>query len=164
MGDSSLLAGRNEPMPWQESCAMDARIGFISELRSGLWTMTELCERYEVSRKTGYKWVARYASFGAAGLMERSHAPLRHGRSTPSHLVAAIVGLRHERPSWGPRKLIAKLAAPHPQLACPGASTPGDILTLAGPVPTHPLQPRAPPRMTEFPVPPTPHHSLRDLT
>jgi len=119
-------------MPWQESCAMDARIGFISELRSGLWTMTELCERYEVSRKTGYKWVARYASFGAAGLMERSHAPLRHGRLTPSHLVAAIVGLRHERPSWGPRKLIAKLAARHPELAWPAASTAGDILKRAG--------------------------------
>ena len=139
-------------MPWQESCAMDARIGFISELRSGLWTMTELCERYEVSRKTGYKWVARYASFGAAGLMERSHAPLRHGRLTPSHLVDAIVGLRHERPSWGPRKLIAKLAARHPELAWPAASTAGEILKRAGLVCGRRLQRRAPPRMGELTV------------
>jgi len=145
-------------MPWQESCAMDARIGFISELRSGLWTMTELCERYEVSRKTGYKWVARYASFGAAGLMERSHAPLRHGRLTPSHLVDAIVGLRHERPSWGPRKLIAKLAARHPELAWPAASTAGEILKRAGLVCGRRLQRRAPPRVGELTVPQHANH------
>ena len=40
-------------MPWQESCAMDQRIGFINDHLSELWTMTELCERYEISRKTG---------------------------------------------------------------------------------------------------------------
>src|SRR5438876_6072676 len=158
MGDSSLSAGGTQLMPWQESCAMDARIDFISELRSGLWTMTELCERYEVSRKTGYKWVARYASFGAAGLMERSHAPLRHGRSTPSHLVDAIVGLRHERPSWGPRKLIAKLAARHPESAWPAASTAGEILTRAGLVCGRRVQRRAPPRMGELTVPQHANH------
>ena len=47
-------------MPWQESCSMDQRVRFIGEHTSGLWTMTELCERYEVSRKTGYKWLERY--------------------------------------------------------------------------------------------------------
>jgi len=47
-------------MPWQESCAMDERVSFIADHVSGLWTMTELCERYEISRKTGYKWLDRY--------------------------------------------------------------------------------------------------------
>jgi transposase len=111
---------------------MDARIGFIGDLGSGLWTMTELCDRYEISRKTGYKWVARYEAFGAAGLMQRSQAPLRHGRLTAPHLVDAIVGLRQERPSWGPRKLIARLAMRHPELTWPAASTAGEILKRAG--------------------------------
>ncbi|MGH9810142.1 MAG: helix-turn-helix domain-containing protein, partial [Terriglobia bacterium] len=47
-------------MPWQESCAMDERVRFISDHLSGDWTMIELCERYEISRKTGYKWLERY--------------------------------------------------------------------------------------------------------
>ena len=40
-------------MPWRESCAMDQRVRFIADHKSGSWTMTELCERYEISRKTG---------------------------------------------------------------------------------------------------------------
>ena len=97
-------------MPWRESCAMDERICFIADYNSGSWTMTELCERHAISRKTGYKWLGRYRLDGAAGLAERSCAPLVHGRATAEHLVDAIVGLRRERPSWGPRKIVAKLA------------------------------------------------------
>ena len=145
-------------MPWQETCAMDARVGFIRDHMSGFWTMTELCDRYEISRKTGYKWVARYASEGAAGLMARSHAPLQHGRLTRSHLVDAIVGLRHERPSWGPRKLIAKLAARHPDLAWPSASTVGEILKRAGLVSARRVKRRAPPRLGELTVPQYANH------
>src|SRR5260370_27444744 len=120
--------------------------------------MTDVCEGCEVSRKTVYKWVARYWSVGAAVLMARSHAPLRHGRLTPSHLVAAIVGWRRARPSWGPRKLIAKLAARHRELAWPAASTAGDILKRAGLVCGRRLQRRAPPRMGELTVPQHANH------
>ncbi|WP_456672263.1 MULTISPECIES: helix-turn-helix domain-containing protein [unclassified Bradyrhizobium] len=61
-------------MPWRESCAMDQRVSFIADQRSGMWTMTELCERYEISRKTGYKWLDRYQMEGPGGLTDRSHA------------------------------------------------------------------------------------------
>ncbi|WP_198028302.1 helix-turn-helix domain-containing protein, partial [Bradyrhizobium sp. WSM1743] len=61
---------------------MDQRVRFISEQRTGLWTMTELCERYEISRKTGYKWLDRYRLEGPGGLEDRSHAPRVHGRAT----------------------------------------------------------------------------------
>jgi len=98
-------------MPWRESCAMDQRIKFIADQRSGLWTMTELCDRYEISRKTGYKWLERYRLEGPGGLAERSHAARVHGRATPRHIVDAIVGLRLERPSWGPRKIVSRLEA-----------------------------------------------------
>ena len=86
-------------MPWRESCAMDERMRFIVDCRSNEWTMTELCERYEISRNTGYKWLGRYESEGPAGLAERSRAPASHGRATPEHPAEAIVGLRRERPT-----------------------------------------------------------------
>ncbi|MBK7600231.1 MAG: helix-turn-helix domain-containing protein [Acidobacteria bacterium] len=34
--------------------------------------ITELCDRYSISRKTGYKWIDRYLTDGPAGLADRS--------------------------------------------------------------------------------------------
>ena len=145
-------------MPWEESCAMDERMRFIVDCRSDDWTMTELCERYEVSRKTGYKWLGRYELEGPAGLAERSRAPTSHGRATPEHLAEAIVGLRRERPTWGPRKIIAKLKARQPGADWPAASTAGDILKRAGLVCARRLRRRAPPRLGELTAPQYANH------
>ena len=41
-------------MPWTEMSPMDQREAFLAEHRRGLYTMHELCDRYAVSRKTGY--------------------------------------------------------------------------------------------------------------
>src|ERR1035438_10921306 len=121
-------------MSWRESCAMDERVRFIADQLTGLWTMTELCERYEVSRKTGYKWLDRYRLEGAAGLMARSCAAKVHGRATPQNIVDAIVGLRRERPTWGPRKIVSKLEARQGGGEKPAAPTGGGDLQRAGAV------------------------------
>ena len=42
-------------MPWKETYSMDQRVAFIANWLKDEWTMTELAERYQVSRKTGYK-------------------------------------------------------------------------------------------------------------
>jgi len=145
-------------MPWQESCAMDERVRFIADHTSGFWTMTELCERYEISRKTGYKWLDRYRQEGPAGLVERSHAAHVHGRATPQCMVEAIVGLRRERPSWGPRKIIGKLVERQPGIAWPTPSTAGAILKRAGLVCGRRVRRRAPPRLGELTVPQHANH------
>ena len=148
-------------MPWKESCAMDERVGFIRDYLRGDVSVTELCEVYEISRKTGYKWLARYREEGAAGLAERSHAPLQHGRATAPALVEAIEALRRERPSWGPRKIIAKLWARHPDVAWPSASTAGELLKRAGLVNRRQLRRRAPPRLGELTQPCHANHVWR---
>jgi putative transposase len=145
-------------MPWRESCAMDERVSFIADHMSGLWTMIELCERYEVSRKTGYKWLDRYRLEGPAGLMERSHAPRVHGRARPQYIVDAIVGLRRERPSWGPRKIIGKLEQRQSDVAWPTPSTAGEILKRAGLVCSRRARRRAPPRLGQLTVPQHANH------
>jgi len=43
-----------------ETNAVDERVRFARDFSSGQWSMTELCERYGVTRPTGDKWVARY--------------------------------------------------------------------------------------------------------
>src|SRR3981081_1139209 len=118
-------------MSWRESCAMDERVSFIADQRTGSWTMTELCERYEISRTTGYKWLDRYRLEGAAGLVERSRAARVHGRATPQNIVDAIVGLRRERPSWGPRKIVSKPEAPPGGAGVAGGGRNGRVVARA---------------------------------
>lgn len=62
-------------MPWMETAPVEQRERFIADHRAGHLTMTELCRRYGISRKTGYKWLRRHADEGRPGLQDRSHAP-----------------------------------------------------------------------------------------
>ena len=140
-------------MPWRESCAMDERMRFIVDWPLDEWTMTELCERCEISRNTGYKWLGRYELEGPAGLAERSRSPASHGRATPEHLAQAIVSPRHDHPTCGPRKIVAKLKARQPEGEGPAASTAGEILKRAGLVCARRLRLRSPKRLGELTAP-----------
>jgi hypothetical protein len=62
-------------MPWSATSPIEERIRFVKDERAGLYTMSELCERYGISRKTGYKRLDRFEAEGAAGLVDRSRAP-----------------------------------------------------------------------------------------
>ncbi|WP_307347069.1 integrase core domain-containing protein [Caulobacter ginsengisoli] len=111
---------------------MDQRLRFVADCLAGQETIVDVCARYGISRKTGYKWLGRYEAQGGAGLAERSHAPLAHGTRTDQALVDALLQLKAARPKWGPRKLIGRLKLDHPQLAWPSASTAGGYLKQAG--------------------------------
>jgi putative transposase len=119
-------------MPWRETCQMDERTQFIARVLAGGDEMTGLCREYGISRKTGYKWLGRYRCEGAAGLRERSHAPLRHGQAHDVAVVQAVLELRQRWPRWGPKKLRVKLGELHPELPVPAASTIGDWLRREG--------------------------------
>jgi transposase len=54
---------------------MEEIIRFVMPAQSGRFTMTDLCEQFGISRKTGYKHLARYAASGLKGLQPRSHRP-----------------------------------------------------------------------------------------
>ena len=95
-------------MPWRETSAVNERLQFIAEYLEELTTMSELCERYAISRETGYKWVARYKAAGPSGLLDRSRRPQHSPRATPQHLVDALLAARRAHPQWGPKKLLAR--------------------------------------------------------
>ena len=111
---------------------MDQRVAFIADWLRDEWTMTDLAARYQISRKTAYQWVDRYAVDPAHGLAERSRAPHAHGRAMAAELSRAIVALRRAHPHWGPKKLRAILMAREPDGAWPAASTMGDLLRREG--------------------------------
>ena len=62
-------------MPWLETAPVEQREHCIADYRLDLYTMTELCQRYNVSRKTGYKFLNRMEEGGRAALRDRSRAP-----------------------------------------------------------------------------------------
>jgi putative transposase len=103
-------------MVWRETGIMDERLLFVCECLADERTMTDLCEEFGISRKTGYKWLGRYRELGPAGLLDLSRAPLQHGRSTAAELVARIVALKELRPTWGPKKIMKRLRDSEPQL------------------------------------------------
>ena len=119
-------------MPWREVCSMDEKMRFIAAVKAHEDAVAALCEEYGVSRKTGYKWLARYDRHDAAGLMERSHAPQVVPWAITAAAAEAIVELRQARPSWGPKKLRAKLLARAPGQHWPAPSTIGDLLRRQG--------------------------------
>jgi transposase InsO family protein len=119
-------------MPWLETEPMSERLKFIEESLSGLYTTLELCERFGVSRKTGYKWRARYRELGTSGLHDRSHAPKSCPHKIRARVAAAIVAAREKHPHWGPRKLLDWLRPRRPELELPAASTAGVLLRREG--------------------------------
>ena len=95
-------------MPWRERSSVDLRVRFMSEYQTNLWSMTELAAQSGISRKTGYKWVERYARGGAAALRDRSRRPHGHPAATDGALVAALLDVRRRHPRWGAKKLLRR--------------------------------------------------------
>jgi transposase InsO family protein len=96
-------------MPWQEVSTMSLRQEFITMVQHGTVPFSELCRRFQVSRKTGYKWLARFTADGEAGLTDRSRRPHSSPRRTPVAMEAAVVAVRDTHPAWGGRKLRRRL-------------------------------------------------------
>jgi putative transposase len=119
-------------MPWKVTEPMTERARFITLHAEGLYAMTELCRRFAVSKKTGYKWLARYEQDGLEGLRDHSRAHRAVPHMTPRDVQDLLLEARRAHPHWGPRKVLAVLAARHPEIALPAASTAGELFTRHG--------------------------------
>jgi len=129
-------------MPWSQTSPMDQRPQFIADYLRQVLSVTELCELYGVSRKTGYKWIERNLRQGPAGLEERSRRPLQSPNRTAEEIVAAILEARRCHPSWGGKKLLTLLHKAHRRWDLPGRSTVCEILSRNGMVPKKRNRPR----------------------
>lgn len=119
-------------MPWMETCPVKERMRFVMVIESGLFSMTEACDRFGISRVTGYKWWNRYQEEEAKGLRDRSRRPRRIPGRTPSEIEALVIELRKAHTTWGPDKLLKVLSKRHPGLRLPARSTVAAILKREG--------------------------------
>ncbi len=139
-------------MPWHEESTMQLRRQLIQDVRSGATPLTELAAAYGISRKTAYKWLARYEAGGMAALVDQSRRPTTSPTATPPELVRALLEARAHHPTWGPRKLLRLLRQREPHAPWPARSTLALHLQRAGVVvsprrvrrPGHPGRPQAP--------------------
>lgn len=118
-------------MPWKEICVTDERTRFIARLLDGE-PMTQVCEDFGISRKTGYKLWNRYQNTGAHALVDRSRKPHRFGNQLPEQLERTLVRLKKEKPHWGAPKIRELLIRKFPDLRAPAVSTVHAVLDRHG--------------------------------
>ena len=138
-----------------ETDKIKQRQAFVDDFESGQWSMTELCQRYGVTRPTGYLWLERYREQGEQGLLEFSRAPAACPHRTPRAIERKILQLR-KRYGWGAKKLLQVLEKQHPEGNWPVRSTVNAILDRHGKLRKHRrrkkwLHPGAVVLQTEFP-------------
>ena len=116
-------------MPWTETCVMEQRVKFIMEVLDGVYNMSELCTYYNISRKTGYKWLDRYKQGGFEALSDLSRAPHNHPHEICRQVKEAILAIKKRFPKWGAPKIRARLEHEHPSWdSYPAISTIGLFL------------------------------------
>lgn len=111
---------------------MEEKLRFVSLAESGRFEFVRLCREFEISRKTGYKWLGRYQQFGSEGLKELSRAPKSQAGKTDAEVEALIVTERRRHPTWGPKKIGRILEVKHGIERVPALSTIGEILKRNG--------------------------------
>jgi len=119
-------------MAWGEVKVMNQRLAFIEECQAKELKFAEICRRYEISRKTGYKWLNRYQDDSINGLADRSRAPKTQAGATDDSLIKSILDLKHLHSTWGPKKILGELKRYSPFLDWPSATTIGNILDRHG--------------------------------
>ncbi len=118
-------------MPWNTVSAMSLRREFVMLALTEECNRRELCRRFGISPKTGYKWLHRYQSDGHDGLQEHSRRPHHSPHCTHEVIEERIITLRRKHPDWGGRKLRRRLLdLGHHDVPAPSTIT--DILRRHG--------------------------------
>src|SRR5215470_13832119 len=97
-------------MPWNEVSVVEQRLSFLIEAGKRADTISDLCGRYGVSRKTGYKWLKRYKQCGTVeALKDQPRRPQRSPRRTSPRREQRVLAVRDQK-GWGADKIAYVLA------------------------------------------------------
>ncbi len=98
-----------------ELTVTEQRYRAVLEVQAGV-PVTEVAERFGVSRQAIHRWVSWYRDQGLDGLTDRPSRPRSSPRQTPPEVEAAICELRRNHPRWGARRIEFELG----RNGCPG--------------------------------------------
>lgn len=115
-------------MSWECKTMSELREEFaIVALNSG--NFSAVCRNYGITRKTGYKWLKRYAE--GLPMCDFSKAPLRIANKTPPDIERAVLNVRADNPGWG-AKTIRKVLENSGHVNLPCVKTINNILNRNG--------------------------------
>lgn len=109
-------------MVWRNVKVEDQREYLVKSYISKSLSIKELCEECGVSRKTGYKWYQRYIEEGKNGLLDLSRAPKTPNRKFSEETINIALELKHKRPRYGLKKILALLQKKYPDRSWPSAT------------------------------------------
>jgi transposase InsO family protein len=118
-------------MAWQPVDTMTLRHEFVRLALQEGSNISFLCERFNISRPTGYKWISRFLATGVEGLNDLSRAPHSCPHKTETAIEDAVLKLRGQHQAWGSRKLRTRLEK-QGQQGLPAPSTITAILRRNG--------------------------------
>jgi transposase InsO family protein len=90
-------------MPWSERDRVSLRKEFVLVAAQQNSDFAKLCRRYQISRKTGYKWLRRAQE--SLPLEDLPRRPRTSPGRTNAQIEEQLVQLRLKHPAWGARKL-----------------------------------------------------------
>lgn len=139
-------------MAWNISSLVQARQRFVQTVLRNVDSVAQCCRGAGISRKTGFKWLARFRQDGQPGLHNRSRRPRSAPRRTPQRWLEALAQQRRKHPQWGAKKIHAHWRRQHPRARLPKVRTLTKWLRQLGLVPHRAARARRGPRLQ--------HHGL----
>jgi len=91
-----------------ELSVVEQRYRAVLDAAAGV-AVTEVADRYGVSRQSVHAWVRRYERGGLGGLMDRSRRPESCPHQVSAGVETAVCELRRDHPRWGPLRLVHEL-------------------------------------------------------
>lgn len=119
-------------MPWKNMKIMNQKIQLIADWQSTNFSITDLSQKYAISRPIVYKWIRRYEESGIDGLKDQSRAPSHIPNKTPESIIKLIVEEKIIHNKRGPKKIHAQLKQKYPSIDLPVPSTIGYWLKKNG--------------------------------
>ncbi len=83
---------------------MDLREQFVLRAKAPGANVSALCREFEISRKTGHKWLRRFEQGGVTALLDESRRP-RGQIACSGEAVLHVLAAREKYRRWGPKKL-----------------------------------------------------------
>jgi len=119
-------------MPWKEVTVVEERLRFVLKAFKSKENFTELCRRFGISTKTGYKWLKRFEEGGKDGLKDQPTIAKENRNKIDDRTLRRIVRLKERYKSWGAKKICVLYKKKYPGEYVPNKSTFENIFKREG--------------------------------
>jgi transposase InsO family protein len=119
-------------MPWKETSVMEERHRFVLKAYKSQESFTQICRRFGISTKTGYKWLKRFEESGASGLEDRPTVAKNVRNKTDEKVQNRLLRLKDSHKTWGAKKIMVLYERKYPGEYIPCRSTIEELFKREG--------------------------------